>query len=123
MGSFDDFMQGKGDDGGGGRPGPSGPSGSNNASSSSASFGPPDRRKEAMKSSLDMDSSNAEEKLSLSNVSIDSQAYAEDLIVGRLAQHNDTDLMRGGHHFDEFVFRCSWMDFNCKDGWVRIFFN
>jgi len=77
-GLFDDFMEGK-PEGGGGGGGPGGPkpsnsSSSNSSSSSSVSLGPPDKRKEAMMTSLNTDSSNADEKLSLSNVSVDSQA-------------------------------------------------
>ena len=119
MGTFDNFMEGKGpggEGGGGGGPTQPGSPGSNSSSSSSTSFGPPDNRKEAMKDSLNVDSSNAEEKMSLSNVSVDAQAYAEDLIVGLLARHDDTELMKGGHHLHELVFRCNWKDFNCKEG-------
>lgn len=123
MASFDDFMEGKkpqGEYGGGGKP-PGGrppPPGLNSSDSGGAadSFAPPDKRKEAMKYALKMDSSGAEENLSLDNVSVDSQAYAEDLILGLLAGHNDEDLMKGGHHFKEFVYRCNWRDFNCKEG-------
>lgn len=117
MGTFDDFMEGKGPEGGGPtQPGSSGSNSSSGSSSSSTSFGPPDNRKEAMKNSLNVDSSNTEEKIRLSNVSVDAQAYAEDLIVGMLARHNDTELMKGGHHLQELLFRCNWKDFNCKEG-------
>lgn len=123
VGKFDNFMEGKheggGGEGGGGHGGPaaSNSSSSNTGSSSgSVSLDPPDKRKEAMMNSLNTDSSNAEEKTTLSNVSVDAQAYAEDLIIGMLAKYNDTDLTKGGHHFHELVYRCNWKDFNCKEG-------
>ncbi|KAK2566968.1 Amiloride-sensitive sodium channel subunit alpha [Acropora cervicornis] len=114
--SFDDFMEGKKRDG------------ENehlpSDSESNTSFGPPDQRRELMKKSLKMDHSGAEEHLSLSNVTVDSQAYAEDLIVRMLAAYDDKLLREGGHPFHEFVFRCNWQDFNCKEGdflnyWTR----
>lgn len=114
--SFDDFMEGKKRDG------------ENehlaSGSGSNTSFGPPDQRRELMKNSLKIDHSGAEEHLSLSNVTVDSQAYAEDLIVRMLAAYNDKQLKKGGHSFHEFVFRCNWKDFNCKEGdffkyWTR----
>ncbi|XP_044180481.1 degenerin deg-1-like isoform X2 [Acropora millepora] len=114
--SFDDFMEGKKRDG------------ENehlpSVSGSNTSFGPPDQRRELMKNSLKIDHSGAEEHLSLSNVTVDSQAYAEDLIVGKLAAYDDKKLKEGGHSFHEFVFRCNWKDFNCKEGdffkyWTR----
>lgn len=109
--SFDNFMEGKNPEGGGG--GGESPEGGNGTS-----FGPPKQRREAMKNSLKIDSSGAEEHLSLSNVTVDSQAYAEDLIVGMLAAEKDNVLMKGGHQFHGFVFRCNWKDFNCKEGSV-----
>lgn len=84
--------------------------------SSSTSFGPPDRQKEAMKESLKIDDSNAEEHMRLSNVTVDEQAYAEYLILSTLAKQNMSDLMDAGHEFNELVFRCNWKDFSCKDG-------
>lgn len=84
--------------------------------SSSTSFGPPDRQKEAMKESLKIDDSNAEEHMRLSNVTVDEQAYAEYLILSTLAKQNISDLMDAGHKFNELVFRCNWKDFSCKDG-------
>ena len=86
------------------------------SSSSSTSFGPPDRQKEAMKESLKIDDSNAEEHMRLSNVTVDEQAYAEYLILSTLAKQNISDLMDAGHEFNELVFRCNWKDFSCKDG-------
>lgn len=114
MSQFDSFIERK-DEGPGGGPGgpPPNSSGTNNAPDS---FGPPDKRKEAMKKSLKIDSSGAEESGSLNNVTVDEQAYAEDLILGMLAKHNETELKRGGHDFHELVFRCNWKDFSCKDG-------
>ena len=130
VGTFNNFMEGKPDGGegdhGGGQPSHGGSSSSSSSSSSSGSnsssaggsvsFGPPDKRKEAMKGSLNTDSSNAEENLSLHNVSVDAQAYAEEMIISMLAKHNDSFLTEGGHHFHELVFRCNWKDFNCKEG-------
>lgn len=69
-----------------------------------------------MLGSLQTDSSNAEEKVSLKNVSVDEQAYAEDLMLNTLAQQNETKLIQAGHRFQELVFRCNWKDFSCKDG-------
>ena len=112
--SFDDFMEGKKSDGENEHL----PSGSGN----NTSFGPPDQRRELMKNSLKIDHSGAEEHLSLSNVTVDSQAYAEDLIVRMLAEYDDKRLQKGGHPFDEFVFRCNWKDFNCKEGSVAYSF-
>ncbi|KAL9988145.1 hypothetical protein ACROYT_G002553 [Oculina patagonica] len=65
---------------------------------------------------LNPDSSNAEESASLKNVTIDEQAYAQDLILSLLAKQNEKELQKGGHDFHEMVFRCSWNDFSCKDG-------
>ena len=112
--SFDDFMEGKKSDGENEHL----PSGSGN----NTSFGPPDQRRELMKNSLKIDHSGAEEHLSLSNVTVDSQAYAEDLIVRMLAEFDDKLLQKGGHPFHEFVFRCNWKDFNCKEGSVAYSF-
>ncbi|XP_022781844.1 amiloride-sensitive sodium channel subunit gamma-2-like [Stylophora pistillata] len=86
------------------------------SSSSSTSFGPLDKQKEAMKESLKIDNSHAEEHISLSNVTVDEQAYAEDLILSTLAKQNISDLMDAGHKFHELVFRCNWKDFSCKSG-------
>ena len=126
VGTFDNFMEGKPDggegDGGGGNPHGGSSSGSNSSSSGgsssgdSVSFGPPDKRKEAMMGSLKIDSSGAEEDGSLSNVSVDAQAYAEDRIISMLAKYNDSVLTKGGHPFHELVYRCNWKDFNCKEG-------
>ena len=66
--------------------------------------------------SLRIDSSDAEEDGSLSNVSVDAQAYAEDQIISMLAKYNDSVLTKGGHPFHELVYRCNWKDFNCKEG-------
>lgn len=126
VGTFDNFMEGKPDggegDGGGGNPHGGSSSGSNSSSSGgsssgdSVSFGPPDKRKEAMMGSLKIDSSGAEEDGSLSNVSVDAQAYAEDRIISMLAKYNYSVLTKGGHPFHELVYRCNWKDFNCKEG-------
>lgn len=126
MSQFNSFIERKdegpgggdgGGGGGGGHGGPGGPqSNSTNTHNAPDSFGPPDKRKEAMKKALKIDSSGAEESLSLNNVTVDEQAYAEDLILGMLAKHNETELERGGHGFHELVFRCNWKDFSCKDG-------
>ena len=123
MSQFNSFIErkdeGPGGGGGGGAPGggPGGPQTNfTDTNNTPHSFGPPDKRKEAMKKSLKIDSSGAEESLSLNNVTVDEQAYAEDLILGMLAKHNETDLERGGHYFHELVFRCNWKDFSCKDG-------
>jgi len=120
MSQFNSFIErpgpgggGPGGEGGGGGPGGSTPNDTNNVPDS---FGPPDKRKEAMKKSLKIDSSGAEESLSLNNVTVDEQAYAEDLILGMLAKHNESELERGGHDFHELVFRCNWKDFSCIDG-------
>lgn len=126
VGTFDNFMEGKPNggegDGGGGNPHGGSSSGSNSSSSGgsssgdSVSFGPPDKRKEAMMGSLKIDSSGAEEDGSLSNVSVDAQAYAEDRIISILAKYNYSVLTKGGHPFHELVYRCNWKDFNCKEG-------
>ena len=124
VGTFNNFMEGppEGGDGGGGEGGhggpgtPSSPDSNSSSSSGSVLFGPPDKRKEAMKDSLNMDSSNAEEKLTLSNVSVDSQAYAEEVILTAMSNYSETVLTKAGHGFHELVFRCNWKDFNCKDG-------
>ncbi|XP_020626896.1 degenerin mec-4-like isoform X4 [Orbicella faveolata] len=117
MSQFNSFIERKDERPGGGGGGPGGPppnsSGTNNAPDS---FGPPDKRKEAMKKSLKIDSSGAEESSSLNNVTVDEQAYAQDLILSMLAKHNESELERGGHKFHELVFRCNWKDFSCKHG-------
>lgn len=125
MSQFNSFIErkdgGQGGGGGGGGPGgPGDPGGqqpnSIDTNNTPDSFGPPDKRKEAMKKSLKIDSSGAEESLSLNNVTVDEQAYAEDLILSMLAKHNESELEKGGHDFHEMVFRCNWKDFSCKDG-------
>ena len=130
MSTFDSFMErpkpGEGGEGGGGGGGGGGAGGgghgesqqSNSSETNTAptSFKPPEKRKEAMMGSLSPDSSNAEESASLNNITVDEQAYAEDLILGMLAKHNESELQEGGHHFPELVFRCNWKDFSCKDG-------
>lgn len=125
VGTFDNYMEGKqdgGEGGGGGNHHGGSSSGSNSSSSGgsssggSVSFGPPDQKREALMESLRIDSSDAEEDGSLSNVSVDVQAYAEDQIISMLAKYNDSVLTKGGHPFHELVYRCNWKDFNCKEG-------
>ena len=125
VGTFDNYMEGKqdgGEGGGGGNHHGGSSSGSNSSSSGgsssggSVSFGPPDQKREALMESLRIDSSDAEEDGSLSNVSVDTQAYAEDQIISMLAKYNDSVLTKGGHPFHELVYRCNWKDFNCKEG-------
>ena len=125
VGTFDNYMEGKqdgGEGGGGGNHHGGSSSGSNSSSSGgsssggSVSFGPPDQKKEALMESLKIDSSDAEEDGRLSNVSVDTQAYAEDQIISMLAKYNDSVLTKGGHPFHELVYRCNWKDFNCKEG-------
>ena len=112
--SFDDFMEGKKSDGQNEH--------LSSGSGNNTSFGPSDQGRELIKNSLKIDHSGAEENLSLSNVTVDSQAYAEDLIVRMLAEFDDKLLQKGGHPFHEFVFRCNWKDFNCKEGSVAYSF-
>ena len=82
-------------------------------------FGPPDKRKKAMMNSLKTDSSQAQTDVKLSNVSVDAEGYAKDQMLSALATYDDEHLARGGHQFNEMVFRCSWKDFSCREGYVR----
>lgn len=89
---------------------------SGSSSSSSSSFGPPSRMKNALKKELTGDSSEAEEKVTLGNVTFDDQTYAEETMISQLGNHRDDDLQDAGHAFEELVYRCTWGGFSCNEG-------
>lgn len=68
-----------------------------------------------LKRFLNTDSSNAEEILNLENVTIDPEEYIKEQVLINLANYNEAELEKGGHHFRELVFRCNFKGFSCKD--------
>ena len=82
---------------------------------SSSSFGPPDKMKEALKKGLTSDSSGSN-KLSLKNVSFDTETYVQDQMLAMLAELPDSELKKAGHPFGELVYRCTWNGFSCNQG-------
>lgn len=68
-----------------------------------------------MKNSLKTDASGAEETLTLENVTIDAETYTESLLLTKLAEHKQAELVKGGHNFHELVFRCAFQTFSCQD--------
>lgn len=68
-----------------------------------------------LKRFLNTDSSNAEEILNLENVTIDPEEYTKEQVLINLANYNEAELEKGGHHFRELVFRCNFKGFSCKD--------
>lgn len=74
-----------------------------------------EERINTLKRFLRTDSSNAEEILNLENVTIDPEEYTRQRLLIDLANYKESELEKGGHHFRELVFRCSFKGFSCKD--------